>query len=226
MARFATPQKTWQVIVLVLAVAATVVVRMNRGTPTAPNANPRGPESSHSTAHTDPSGSVPPDSGKWEHLEGWTLVEDRSNDGESFLLQRGGLTVLFRLYFADCPEKYRNERNADRVADQARYFGGISDDATVATGEEARDFTLALLRKSTLTVDTRWENVYEPGRRYAFVTAGGKDLTELLVSRGLARIHTKGAAHPGGPSERDEQSRLHQMEREAKAARRGAWGRK
>lgn len=51
-------------------------------------------------------------------------------------------------------------------------------------------------------------------------TAGGKDLGEELVSRGLARIHGMGI----GGKTWEEVERLKVLEAEAKAAKRGAWG--
>lgn len=221
MRRFPKPQKTWQLIVLVLAVIATVVARMNRGAASGPEAKRRSPSESAEVRKAPRTAA-----GKWERLDGCTLVDDRNNDGDSFVLRHGGEDFTFRLYFADCPEKRRHQFNGDRIAQQGRYFGNLSEGATIATGEEARDFALEILRNSPVTVETRWEEVFDSERHYAFVTAGGTDLAEALVSRGLARIHTKGASRPGGPSERDQKKRLHELGSMARAKRLGAWGKK
>ena len=222
MPRMPAPRNKWQLIVLLLAVAAVAVVRMNRSVPWTRDVKPPGaPESTRDQRRR------PAATGKgWERIEGCTLVEDRSNDGDSFTLRHGGNDHTFRLYFADCPEKYRHQFNGERIAEQGAYFGGLTEAATVAAGEEARDFTLGLLRKGPVRVETRWERVFESDRRYAFVSAGGHDLAEALVARGLARIHTKGVSRPDGPSERDEKSRLYQLESSAKSQKLGAWGRR
>ena len=220
MARFSKPQKTWQLIVLVIAVIATVVARMQTATPKGP---PAKPGSRDSGTRTESSRRIP--TSGWEKLENCTLMEDRGNDGDSFILRHGGESHTIRLYFADCPEKYLSNLNAQRVSQQAAHFG-ISSDAAVAAGLGAKEFSLALLHAGPVTMETRWEEVYDSGRYYAFVTVGGKDLAELLVSKGLARVHTKGASRPGGASERSKKDDLLKMEQSARSRRLGAWGKK
>jgi endonuclease YncB( thermonuclease family) len=162
--------------------------------------------------------------GAWEELRGCTLVEDRGNDGDSFVVRHQGKDHTLRLYFADCPEKYRHQYNGGRIAEQGRYFDGLTGEETVGVGEDARDFTLSVLRPRPFTVLTRWEPVFDSQRFYAFVTlAQGEDLAELLVARGLARIHTKGENRPGGAAASTEKQRLQSVERKAKAANVGAW---
>ncbi len=221
MPRFRKPQKTWQLVVLVAAVVATVVARMQTATPKGPSAKPL-PRDSGSAGES--SRRVP--AGAWQTFENCTLMEDRGNDGDSFILRHGGESHTVRLYFADCPEKYRSNLNAERLSQQATHFGGISVESLVATGQEARDVSLDLLRAVPITMETRWEEVYDSGRYYAFVRVGGKDLAELLISKGLARVHTKGASRPGGSSERSRKEALLKMENIARSRRLGAWGRK
>ena len=225
MPRYTLPRKTWQRIVFVLSIAALIVVRLNKSVPgQGSRQDSRAPRNGSETRGSSRESTPPPSTGKWQTLEGCLLVEDKGNDGDSFVLRHGDSEYTFRLYFVDCPEKYRHQWNGDRLAEQGRYFGGLSEEETIAVGEAARDFSLGLLRKGPVTVFTRWEPVYDSERRYAFVTADGRDLAAALVSRGLARIHTKGAKRPGGTSEREEQSRLHALERTAKNQRLGAWG--
>ena len=62
-------------------------------------------------------------------------------------------------------------------------------------------------------------------RYYAIiVTADRRDLNELLVSKGLARIYGTRTALPDGRDSREYLSHLHALENEAKAAKRGGWG--
>jgi endonuclease YncB( thermonuclease family) len=55
------------------------------------------------------------------------------------------------------------------------------------------------------------------------LTADGHDLNELLVSAGLARIYGTRTPLPDGRDSRTYLARLHELEMQAKAARRGAW---
>ena len=62
-------------------------------------------------------------------------------------------------------------------------------------------------------------------RYYAIVrTSGGRDLNELLVSSGLARIYGTRTPLPDGRDSREYLALLHVLENEAKAAKRGGWG--
>ena len=148
------------------------------------------------------------------------------NDGDSFEMLHLGKRFTLRLYFADCPEKYRHQYNKERLAEQGRYFGGLTENETIFIGEAARDYSLELLRQGPFTVISRWERVFDTERFYAFVTTEQGDLAELLVGKGLARIHTKGENRPDGSSKAAEKQRLLGLERKAKTARTGAWGRR
>ena len=162
----------------------------------------------------------------WEELEGCSLAEGRGNDGDSFEVLHGGKRYVVRLYFVDCPEKARHQYNGERLQEQGRYFGGLTEGETVVLGEEARDFTLERLRAGRFALLTRWERVFDSERHYAFVKVGGGDLGELLVGEGLARIHTKGEDRPGGGNAGAEKQRLLGLERGARQAGKGGWGRR
>jgi endonuclease YncB( thermonuclease family) len=154
------------------------------------------------------------------------LQPHRDNDGDSFHIAHEGGVHEFRLYFADCPEKRAYAQNADRLADQGRYFGGLSQAQTVAVGQEAAAFTRQLLTTQPFTVHTKWHRVYSSARCYAFVLfQDGEDLSAKLVRAGLARIHTGGTTLPDGRSPAQYQHQLRELEAAAKAAGRGAWGR-
>ncbi len=162
--------------------------------------------------------------GAWEELVGCRLVNERGNDGDSFVVEHQGRRYTVRLYFVDCPEKVRHQYNGDRLADQGRYFGGLSEGETVGVGEAARDFSLERLRAGGFAVLTRWEAVFDSERYYAFVGVPQGDLGELLVREGLARIYTKGENRPRGLRAAAEKQRLRDLEGAARRARRGGWG--
>ena len=159
----------------------------------------------------------------WSEWRDCTLVENRANDGDSFLVRHDGVEHTVRLYFADSPEKYRNQYNQKRLAEQGRYFGGLTEDETIQIGEAARDFSLERLRLAPFRILTRNEKVFDSGRIYAFVAVAEGDLAELLVGHGLARIYTKGENRPGGPASLSEKQHLLGMERRAREARTGGW---
>lgn len=224
MPRYSLPRKPWQRVVFVLAIVALILARLTKTTPGDFGRDTGKPSATERTRSSTERGTAMPEpSARWETLTGCTLVEDKGNDGDSFILRHNGNDYHFRLYYADCPEKYRHQYNGDRIAEQGRYFGGLSETQVTASGLDAREFTLSLLRKGPVTAVTRWEHVYTPERRYAFVSAGGQDLAEALIRQGLARMHTKGANQPGAVSGSQEKERLRALEREAKSRRLGAW---
>ena len=161
----------------------------------------------------------------FQRLDGCVYKSQRWNDGDSFhVLLRDQKEVIYRLYFVDTPEEERVY--ADRIAEQAAYFG-ISADAALEVGKEASEFTKQALAKP-FTTYTRWRRALGRSaiwRYYAIVvTADGHDLNELLVSNGLARIYGTRTPLPDGRDSRTYLAHLHELENEARAAKRGAWG--
>ena len=153
----------------------------------------------------------------WQTLDDCRLVENGTNDGDSFRVHWNGGEWTVRLYFADTPES--DWRFRDRTRAQAAYFG-ITE--TVAVGQRAKAFTRKFL-KNGFEVRTRWQGVFgnaKATRKYGIVTAGGRDLAEALVANGLARIHGMGI----GGKTWDEVERLKALEQTARAAGKGAWG--
>jgi endonuclease YncB( thermonuclease family) len=155
----------------------------------------------------------------WQVLTGCTLVDNKSNDGDSFHVSWDGTEFIFRISFADCPED--ESRFPDRVAAQADYFG-ITAQQALEVGEQASEFTRHLMAQP-FSVKTRWQRALGSShlhRTYGFVRAGGRDLAEVLVENGLARIHGVGVS---GLTQ-TELERLRALEAKAKADKRGAWG--
>src|SRR5438552_14270299 len=135
----------------------------------------------------------------FQRIEGCMYKPQRWNDGDSFhVILPDQKELIFRLYFVDAPEEER--AYADRIEEQAAYFG-ISTDAAVEVGREASEFTKQALAKP-FTIYTRWRRALGRSalwRYYAIViTAEGKDLNELLVSAGLARIYGTRTPLPDG----------------------------
>jgi endonuclease YncB( thermonuclease family) len=174
--------------------------------------------------------SAPAPSREWVSLTGEQLVAESGNDGDSFLIRHESGEHIFRLYFVDCAEKNRHRFNEDRLLDQAAYFGGLTEKETIALGQEARTYVLSLLEQCPFEIFTRWEPVFDDRRHYAHLRITLPDgtqhwLSHLLVDRGLARIHTKGAAWPDGTNESVIKKELRHLENQARFQARGGWRR-
>jgi endonuclease YncB( thermonuclease family) len=159
----------------------------------------------------------------WEVLENCRLLPNHANDGDSFHVTHKNHEYIFRLYYVDAPET--DDSFPERVAEQAAYFG-ISKEHTLNVGHSAAGFTESQLA-GRFTVTTRWEDARGRSklpRYYAFVTVNDKDLAELLVQNGLARVFGEKAETPTGKPPRAVEEKLRRLEREAKASHRGAWG--
>lgn len=177
--------------------------------------------------HRHPAASTAPSqpSKSFAIIQSGRLQQGANNDGDSFVITHAGGAHEFRLFFADCPEKRRHRYNGERLKDQGRYFGGLSEDETVRIGQQAAATTQRLMESQPFTIHTKWQRVYDSQRFYAFVIFDdGQDLSEKLVRAGLARIHTTGAPHPDGRRASTFERHLRQLESEARQARRGAWG--
>ena len=161
----------------------------------------------------------------FQRLDGCAYKPQRWDDGDSFhVILPDQKELIFRLYFVDTPEEERVY--ADRIAEQAAYFG-ITPDAAIQIGREASEFTKQALAKP-FTIYTRWRRALGRSaiwRYYAIIfTADGRDLNELLVSNGLARIYGTRTPLPDRRDSRTYLAHLHELENEARAAKRGAWG--
>ena len=173
-------------------------------------------------------------SGKgWTHLKECRLITGRNNDGDSFHVEHEKGETEFRLYFVDTPESsyrtYRGgENNGQRIKEQGEYFGRLSQKQTTGIGEDGKKLVKKLLSKGGFEVQTKWENVYGPERKNCFVLVRWEGqmvyLHELLVKKGLARIHTRGTDVPGGRGFREQKSYLQKLEKQARREKVGAWG--
>ena len=171
---------------------------------------------------------------KFTVLKGCRMVEQRyGNDGDSFLTKHSKGETNFRLYYVDAAESWykktaRGSKNQlERLKDQGNYWGGLSVAQTMQLGIVAKKFVIKLLREKPFKVITKWENVYSPERKYAFVIVEWKGkpryLHEILVAKGLARIHTKPMPLPDSTSSSRHRAHLKVMEAAAKVGKIGAW---
>ncbi len=170
--------------------------------------------------------------GDWTHLKKCRLITGRNNDGDSFHVKHEEGETEFRLYFVDTPEsKYKTYRGGDsngkRIGEQGKYFGGLDREETTAVGSDAKKLVAEILTQGEFEIFTRWEEVYGPDRRYALVVPKVKGqrffLHELLVGKGLGRIHTTGVDIPQLRKRREQESVLRDLEKDAQAANVGGW---
>lgn len=161
----------------------------------------------------------------FQKIEACSWKADRWNDGDSFHLITGdaGREIVARLYFVDTPEAETAYR--DRLDEQAAYWSITREQATVIAHESTK-FTEERLRKP-FTVWTRWRSALGRsalGRVYCIVhDSTGRDLNELLVENGLARIYGVRNPLPDGRDSRSYLARLAELEANAKKDRKGAW---
>jgi endonuclease YncB( thermonuclease family) len=163
---------------------------------------------------------------QWEKLENVTYKPQRYDDGDSFhVLTADGKELIFRLYFVDTCEE--EKVYADRIRDQAAYFG-IDEEQTKALGHTASAFTRKVLEKP-FTVMTRWHKALGRSKQDRFycmiLTAEGKDLAELLVANGLARVYGTKITLWDGRLSKDYVKKLEAIEAEAKNRAVGGWKR-
>lgn len=164
-----------------------------------------------------------------QKISGCTLVPTEWGDGDSFEIRLpDGKHQTIRLYGADCIEMHveGDESNARRLRDQRRHFG-ITDILTAKSmGEQAKVETLRQLAKPftihSIFADARGDGRFS--RVYAFVElADGEDLSELLVSKGLARAFGVVRQRPDGTSGSEWRDHLADLELIAARASHGAW---
>ncbi|MGR3179125.1 MAG: helix-hairpin-helix domain-containing protein [Candidatus Anammoxibacter sp.] len=155
------------------------------------------------------------------------LVNNPSNDGDSFHVDAAGRHIHVRLYFVDCPEtSISSKSDARHVREQTRYFGLSSADRTIHFGSEAKKFVDGILSKP-FTLYTAFASALgrsSKGRVYGFVvTADENDLASLLVKNGFARAYGIGRKTPGGIPRDEMVERLRDLEASAMLKRTGLW---
>jgi len=160
---------------------------------------------------------------EWRIYRDCELMDNASNDGDSFHVKYQKRHYLFRLCFVDAPET--ESSIPERVKEQGEYWD-IDEKATLRTGREAAKFTRNFL-KDGFTVYTRFKDARgrsDRKRYYAMVQVGDEYLSMALVEQGLARIYGYRVELPDGMKSKKYRAKLQSAERRAKREGRGAWG--
>ena len=160
---------------------------------------------------------------QWSTLQACRYLADKSNDGDSFLVQCGAEKFFVRLYFVDAPES--DASFPERVRQQYEYFGVTQDELTRA-GARARDYVQSVLVQRPFVVHTR--KAFAQGRSkntryYGLVQVDGRYLHQVLLGEGLARNKGSRVGLPGGEKARAHAHALQAMEDQARLQRRGVW---
>lgn len=167
---------------------------------------------------------TPPVANPFQRYEGCRFKEDRWNDGDSFhVIMPDGKEQILRLYFVDTPEA--DTTYLERIDEQAAYFG-VSRGGAVQIGKRAKEVTREALLQP-FAVQTRWRRALGRStlpRYYALITtSSGRDLGELLVERGLARIYGTRTTLPDGSGSEVYLDRVRKIEVRSKERAQGGW---
>jgi len=160
----------------------------------------------------------------WKVMQNCKILTDEYRDGDSFKVLYKNKKIGIRLYFVDCPESHKETRSPDRVLEQAEEFHK-SPDATQTLGDFAADFTLNTLKNQPFTVITNETSAMGSSLRYyGFVRTGNKDLGELLLKNGLARLKGFKTRPPFWRGDQTSyENLLTRIENEAKNQKKGIW---
>jgi endonuclease YncB( thermonuclease family) len=167
---------------------------------------------------------------EWTILQNCQLVENQSNDGDSFVIEcstpyRGEMQNRFRLYFVDTAETDSNsDFKRERLKEQAAYWGSDNLDFALQMGLRAEQNVKKWMRGG-FTVYT--QGGYAPSmgapRYYAMIRIQDRWLDEMLVENGLARIYGDSTELPEGISAESHWHKLHELERAARTAGLNGW---
>lgn len=153
------------------------------------------------------------------------LIDNPSNDGDSFFVNVNGKELHMRLYFVDCMEtNYSSKAEVDRIIEQRRHFGLPNTHAVVRFGQAATAYVKQVLAEP-FTIFTSYASSPGRGSRiYGFIkTSDGEYLSEQLVREGLARIHGTTRMNPEGIPSDITLQRLQDLKDLALLNRAGIW---
>lgn len=209
------------VLVLVIVLVALV---LKRSRPPAPKAIPVNPADAPAYDR-----GARPVLEIFEALDRAELIESRANEADTLRFRIGQEEHVFTLYFIDAVETTLT--HSQRIREQARWFGNVTDPEIVEAGAEALAYVHDLLARQPFLVLTRWERVPNSTRYYALIRVEiepGRHvyLADLLMRAGYARISGVTTSLPNDSrNETDYLLGLKKLGDEARAAKLGIWKR-
>lgn len=137
-------------------------------------------------------------------------------------------SYLVSLYFVECPPLTADEGDEAALARISRYFGDVPLEKLLEMGQIAKDFTLRQLSTRPFKLATLYRQPPNREGIYGFIILRAEDgteeyLAELLVAEGLGSITVQGSYLPYGERSQDFREHLVNLERKAKAEKRGIW---
>lgn len=160
---------------------------------------------------------------------GAKLVESGANEPDAFRVKIGDEENVFVLYFVDALEA--SWLHPQLIADQAKWFANVPNQAVVDNGVVAMHFVSELLKSKPFMVLTRWERIPNSTRYYAMVsvqTEPGKVtyLSDILVRKGYARVGGIPTFLPRDDhrSQDDYSLELLHLSQQARKLKLGIWG--
>jgi len=169
-------------------------------------------------------------------IQNCVLVPTDWADGDSFLVRTPeGDEHTVRLYGADCIEWHvTDESDARRLREQRRYFGitqtggspqesiKVAKEFGAAAAKEARRILQEPFTLYSAFSDARGDGKYK--RIYGFVvTQGGVDLSEYLVTAGLARAYGVSRETYNARTRDEYRAQLQDLELIAARSGKGVW---
>ena len=135
---------------------------------------------------------------------------------------------MFVLYFVDALEA--SWTHPQLVAAQAKWFGNVSNETVVETGQVAMNYVANLLKSKTFTVLTRWERMTNSSRYYALISVENEPgkrayLSDLLMRKGYARVEGVTTFMPSDDhrSTEDYMLELRDLSKQARQQKQGVW---
>jgi hypothetical protein len=213
------------VVVLIVVLVAIILKESRGGPPTAIPVTLAG-----SQAEDQALLNARPVSEKFLAYSNAVFVDSRANEADTVRLRVENEEHVFVLYFVDALEA--TGTHPQRVSEQARWFGNVSQQTVTDTGMEAAGYVADLLKTKPFALLTRWERVPNSTRYYAMIVVETEPgnrvyLADLLLAKGYGRIHGVTTAMPQGakPME-DYLLEAKALAKKAMDRRLGVWGKK
>ncbi len=160
---------------------------------------------------------------KWSQLDSCRYLENKNNDGDSFLVRCGKEEFYARFYFVDAPES--NASKPEQVRQQYEYFGVTMDELTRA-GAVAHTYVRNALLGKPFVLHTKWANAQgraQTRRYYSLIETNGRYLHEVMIAEGLARTKGTPTTLPSGEKSKEHKAKLQLLEDNARVSRKGVW---
>jgi endonuclease YncB( thermonuclease family) len=160
---------------------------------------------------------------KWSRLDSCRYIQDKNNDGDSFLVRCGKEEFYARFYFIDAPESHAAV--SKQVQEQFDYFGVTFEQLTRAGGQ-AGDYVRKTLSGKPFVIHTKKalaQGRSKNTRYFSLVEIDERYLHQVMISEGHARTKGTTTTLPTGERGKQHVESLRKLESQARLARKGIW---